>query len=205
MSVIYNILFNSITAGLVIVVIFCVTFLLKKRSGIKHLKYIWILIAANMFLPFGQLILPYTYIIEMKDYILCRSDFEIPIRDVLFILWMFITVILLVYYGLGYVRMYRKSIRWSKKNDYKLVDELAKITANNIGLKNIPEIRIMDKSTRGPFTTGIIKNIIYLSKEKMEQNDLKYILKHEMMHCRNKDIIQMITLSFRIVRVIMFP
>ena len=40
-----------------------------------------------------------------------------------------------------------------------------------------------------PFTTGVVRNIIILPNGNLNKTDLKYILKHEAVHCKNKDIL----------------
>ena len=47
----------------------------------------------------------------------------------------------------------------------------------------------MEDLVVSPFTTGVVGNIIILPDESLNEKDLKYVIKHEAVHCKNKDIL----------------
>ena len=120
--------------------------------------------------------------------------------DVLFAVWLMVAVVLAVYFAEGYRRMRSKIRRWSSRCEGERVQEVFAELAAEYGLKRIPEVRILKDSSAGPFTTGVLKNIIILPDENLQEKDLRFILKHELTHCKNKDILW--RLLFLVVNVI---
>lgn len=85
--------------------------------------------------------------------------------------------------------MKQKIRRWSNKCADSQVKDMLKEICTEIKLKNIPEIRIIEDAAASPFTTGMVRNIIILPNGNLNKTDLKYVLKHEAVHCKNKDIL----------------
>ncbi|MCM1046333.1 MAG: M56 family metallopeptidase [Candidatus Gastranaerophilales bacterium] len=125
---------------------------------------------------------------------------SLTVADVLFAVWIIVAVALAVYFAEGYRRMRGKIRRWSSECEEKRVQEVFSELVAECGLKKIPEVRIMRDSSAGPFTTGVLKNMIILPDENLQEKDLRFILKHELTHCKNKDILW--RLLFLIVNVI---
>ncbi len=187
-SLILGLMSSSLTGGLGILLVGGIFFLDKRGSKIPYEKYIWILLAVSMFFPFAGCYLPYTYIMEVPDYMIKRAWGEISLAAILIICWFVFGVALAVYYSIGYQKMYRKMMRWSRESQEKSIKKIISETASELGMKRLPEVRIMEKEIQGPFTIGLRKNIIFLQREEMSDKDLCYILKHEMVHCQKKDI-----------------
>lgn len=117
------------------------------------------------------------------------SKTELTVADVLFAVWACVSVLLAAYFAVGYRRMRSKIRRWSSECGDGHVQEVVREIAAQCKLKRIPEVRIMKDSEEGPFTTGVLKNIIILPDDALHERDLRFILKHEMIHCRNNDIL----------------
>lgn len=126
---------------------------------------------------------------EQGQFIERASRIEITTADILFALWACVGILLAVYYTAGYWRMKGKIRRWSSSCEDCAVMEMLSETAAQCGLKRIPEVRIMQGSATGPFTTGVLKNVIILPDDDISEKDLRFILKHEVVHCRNRDIV----------------
>ena len=116
------------------------------------------------------------------------SGMELTAADVLFAVWACICVLLMVYYTAGYRKLRGKLRRWSSECEDAHVQQVITEVAAECKLKRIPEVRIMKDSEEGPFTTGVLKNIIILPDDALHEKDLRFILKHEAIHCRNHDI-----------------
>ena len=114
---------------------------------------------------------------------------ELTIADVLFAVWLCICILLTFYYVAGYRKMKSKIRRCSSACEDGHEQQIIQEIAAECRLKKIPEVRIMKDSEEGPFTTGILKNIIILPDGALHEKDLRFILKHEMIHCRNHDIL----------------
>lgn len=116
------------------------------------------------------------------------SKMELTVADVLFVVWGCICILLAAYYAAGYRRMRNRIRRWSSECEEGHVQKVTREIAAECKLKRIPEVRIMKDSAEGPFTTGVLKNIIILPDDALQERDLRFILKHEAIHCRNHDI-----------------
>ncbi len=117
-----------------------------------------------------------------------NSGAELTVADVLFAVWACMCVLLTVYYAVGYWKMRGSIRRWSSECEDVHVQQVITEVAAECKLKRIPEVRIMKDSEEGPFTTGVMRNIIILPDDALHEKDLRFILKHEAIHCRNHDI-----------------
>ncbi|MCM1191077.1 MAG: M56 family metallopeptidase [Butyrivibrio sp.] len=113
---------------------------------------------------------------------------ELTVTDVIFIAWACVGILLAVWYTAGYWRMRSRIRRWSSECVNGHVWKLMGETAAECKLKNLPQLRIMQGSTEGPFTTGVFGSIIVLPDDALQEKDLRFILKHEVIHCRNHDV-----------------
>ena len=202
--------------GTISIVVAIIIFSLCKRYSAKCRKNVWILISIALLFPFWNRInLPVDISVSIPDVVIREyteenealyatskdtntetaklkeneRPTEITIGDVLTVLWVSVSVALAIYYLAGYVKMHRKMLRWSSRCEEAKVKEILLEIATELKLKNIPELRIMQDSAKGPFTTGVKGSIIFLPAEKLNEKDLQYILKHEAVHCKEKDIL----------------
>lgn len=118
-----------------------------------------------------------------------KSQVEITTQKIIFALWLCVSIILAVYYLAGYFLMRHKLKRWSSECQDEEVLKAIRDIASELEMKSIPEVHILEYSNQGPFTTGIIRNVVYLPDENLLENDLYYILKHEFVHCKERDIL----------------
>ena len=97
--------------------------------------------------------------------------------------------VLSIYYLIGYLKMWKKAKRWSDKCQDEEIEKIVKEIVAELSIKHIPSIRIMKNSDRGPFTSGIMRKVVFLPDENWLAKDLHYILKHELVHCKERDIL----------------
>ncbi len=149
------------------------------------------------FIPFHVFHFRGAYTAEIPDMVLREFESqavngagkqEMEGGDVLFAIWACVGVLLTVYYAVGYRRMWGRIRRWSSECENGYVQQTTREVAAECKLKRIPEVRIMKDSEEGPFTTGVLRNIIILPDDALHEKDTQFILKHEMVHCRNHDI-----------------
>lgn len=109
--------------------------------------------------------------------------------------WIF-TLILLIWvigvfaFGIYHYKKEKKIFKLLEENSYKaqtsevaiITKEICKKSEINqdipIRISNIVDI---------PFTTGIFRPIIFLPEMKIENNNLQFIIKHELIHCKYHD------------------
>lgn len=107
----------------------------------------------------------------------------------LFAVWSAGILFLIFYYLMIYHKTCTRVRRWSHEcQDEWIMGKVTDVAAE-VGLSKIPRIRILESSTDGPFTMGILKNFVFLPESDYAEKDLYYILKHELIHCREKDIL----------------
>lgn len=112
---------------------------------------------------------------------------KLSTEKILFCIWLTGALLLTAYHVWLYWKMCRKVKRWSRDCQDEELHKIATSIAADLGVKNIPKIRLIKSD--GPFTMGIFKNIIFLPDEELFEKDMYYILKHELMHCGERDIL----------------
>lgn len=221
---------TSIVVGVCIVVLHIFFFFCRDSYSAKCRKVIWVLTAFCLLVPFQLFTAPRAYTAEIPDMVLKEmvhvrtshergdaeqlaladvsgldlspdvSRVEITVTDVAFLLWVCIGILMASYYMVGYWRMKRKIKRWGKECDDESTRTLLTEVSNQYGLKRIPGLCVLQDSLAGPFTTGVLKSVVVLPDEAISERDLGFIMKHEILHCRNKDILW--KLLFLVVNII---
>ena len=175
---------TSVVTGLSIAVAGILLRAGRKRYSARCRKSIWIFMAFCLLMPFHLFRFPGAYTAEIPDV----SQSELTVADVLFVIWACVGVLLAVYFTVGYRRMWGRIRRWSSECEDDHVQEVLAEVAAECQLKRIPKVYIMKDSAEGPFTTGVLRNIIILPDDALQERDLRFILKHEVIHCKNHDI-----------------
>lgn len=108
-------------------------------------------------------------------------------QNLLVLLWGAGSVSVLFFSVLSHVLFRRKMFQRSKRcAKERIVNTTAEI-AGEIGLKRIPQVRLMKDCQTGPFTVGILRNTIFLPDTDYQEADLRYIIRHELIHCAGGD------------------
>lgn len=103
------------------------------------------------------------------------------------LVWSVGSCIFLVYHLLG-AWYYRKQIlRWSRKAKEQRIEELVTQIAKQLDLKKQPEIYVCNK-IESPALMGLFHPILILPKDWGSELELEFILRHELVHYRQKDI-----------------
>ena len=114
---------------------------------------------------------------------------ELTATDMLFVLWACAAAALLVYYAAGYWIWKRNMMRrgqecWNIKTLKILKEEV-----DRYKIKAFPRLFLLQDSSIGPFTMGVFQNTIVLPEDISDERELRFILKHELLHCKQKDIL----------------
>lgn len=62
--------------------------------------------------------------------------------------------------------------------------------AEEYKMRIVPEVRLMKAEAVSPFAIGFFHNTVYLPNIDFEEKSMRYVLKHELFHCSNKDILK---------------
>ena len=112
---------------------------------------------------------------------------QITSQSILMILWGCGCAVVILYYLLGNIIFYRRMIQRSESCTNKNIIAMTIKLANELGLKKIPEVRLTSDNQTGPYTVGFFRNTIVLPNKDYHEKDLKYIIRHELVHCANRD------------------
>ncbi len=181
-SVISSILFYSL--GLIIL------FVLRHNNGFmiryaaSSLLFLSVLSLIRLFTPFD---LTWAYVIRSENFLPKVIDilsskpegFPLPVGHSLILLWCVGTFAFFV----GYLIKDIVSYRAHRSFPYMMTEQLRRVSAS-LGIRY--KIKLSPAICQ-PYTVGIIKPIIYLPLIKCSDDELCYILLHELQHIKSQD------------------
>lgn len=110
----------------------------------------------------------------------------VEVRHLLISIWIAVSIILLIQLVFNYFRLNRDIANLSCTKDEKL-DEILR----EIGQKEKKQLKVEVVKSQGvntPFGVGIIRKKILIPDREYNSRDLFYILKHEYIHHKNRDL-----------------
>lgn len=197
----------SVTMSVLVLGFIVATPWLSKRYSAKWLYYIWLVLVVGLIIPFR--VHPDTAFIQMNaapDYIQqiipgnagnivdSTISTNTPSQDLSAISWYQIGICLwvaglfafMVYHGLKHFRFLRMVNRWSEQPDKQMNDTLQKIKAD-MGITTPVKLQICS-CISSPMMIGFIRPTILLPWSDFSADELPYILKHELVHFKRKDL-----------------
>ncbi|CZR73956.1 Regulatory protein BlaR1 [Clostridioides difficile] len=198
---------NLIQTTIVCSFAICILLFLKKYLFKKFSKrfnyYIWLIIVFRMLL----FVFNYTVMYEVKEpkeNTVGNNITQINIFTdnnlMLYVayLWLFVTIVIAVYTFIKYTRFKNLVVDVS----YDIEDDVNYIYKNllkELNMKKKIELRGSDELI-SPAGMGLFKSYIFLPDYPYSKDELAWILKHELMHFKNKDIlIKFLVLSVKII------
>ena len=115
------------------------------------------------------------------------TNWQITSQSILVAIWCFGCAVVILYYLLGHIIFYRKMMQSSEECSNKNILATTIRMSYELGLKETPEVRQTSDDQTGPYTVGFFRNIIVLPDKDYHEKDLKYIIRHELVHCANSD------------------
>lgn len=128
------------------------------------------------------------------------SKKEITVTDVLFTIWICVGVAMSIYYILSYWMLQKKIKRWGHDCEDAGIQKILMDVSSQYKMQKVPKLCILQDSSIGPFATGVLRNTIVLPSDIPNERDMRFIIKHEILHCKNKDIL--LKLFFLFVNII---
>ena len=118
------------------------------------------------------------------------SNQALTVQQVILLVWACVGILLTAYYLLSYLKTHHRIMHSSYLCTNEDIIKLFSETTAELGINKIPQLRIVKNyDDVGPFTMGIVKTTVFLPGEDIPFHDLKYILKHELIHCQKRDIL----------------
>ncbi len=108
-------------------------------------------------------------------------------QDVLMMLWACGCMGVLVYYLSVHAVFCHRMAQKSEECADEGILAMAADMAGELGMKRVPRIRLTRGTQTGPFTIGFFRSTVFLPDTGYQKRDLRYILRHELVHCAGRD------------------
>lgn len=179
---------SALVGGAGVLLIYLLIPVLGRKLNVKWEKYIWLWQALCMLISLSGYHLSKGCMVEVSDYIFVGKNGEQSLWWYLTGCWFAVSVMLMLYYIISYQKQYRKVIHWSRESNKEAISKIALEAAVTLQMKKPPQIRIMENTDRSPFVMGLVKEFLVLPDGDLSEKDIHYILRHEMIHLKKKDI-----------------
>lgn len=112
---------------------------------------------------------------------------QLTSQDILTLLWSVGAVGILSFSLLSHYAFCRKMMRRSRRCADQAILRIAAELAEELGLRRMPRLRLISGVQTGPFTVGFFCNTVFLPEDDYQERDLRYIIRHELVHCAGRD------------------
>nr|WP_330409454.1 M56 family metallopeptidase [Clostridioides difficile] len=199
-----NLIKTTIVCSLgICLLLFLKRYLFKKFSK-RFNYYIWLIVVFRMLL----FLFNYTIVYEVKESKentvgnnITQIDISTDNNLMLYVayLWLFVTIVIAVYTFIKYTRFKNLVVDVSYDIEDNDINCIYKNLLKELNIKKKIELRGSDELI-SPAGMGLFKSYIFLPDYPYSKSELTWILKHELMHFKNKDIlIKFLVLSVRII------
>lgn len=199
-----NLIKTTIVCSLgICLLLFLKRYLFKKFSK-RFNYYIWLIIVFRMLL----FLFNYTIVYEVKEpkenalgNNITQIDISTDNNLMLYVayLWLFVTIVIAVYTFIKYTRFKNLVVDVSYDIEDNDINCIYKNLLKELNIKKKIELRGSDELI-SPAGMVLFKSYIFLPDYSYSKSELTWILKHELMHFKNKDIlIKFLVLSVRII------
>ena len=149
------------------------------------------LIAIDVTTPVANLELPAFYIPQAYQ----GAAISFAWWQIIFAIWIVGAVASLAFYTFKHYKFTKTVKRWSSPVIDAAVLEIFEATKSSLGIKR--RVGLLESSgTSGPILLGIFKPRIFLPNTKLAQDELKFILMHELTHYKRGDLFYKLLVLF---------
>lgn len=181
----------------VLITIVCLLFrtdFIMKKLGPKCMILVFLTIVVRMFLP---LEFPFTYSLRIEDiltplrriftYAILKEPVELLVWHGLIVFWVVGIVFFLIQKAVVYGRCLR-TISLLEEQSWE--DICARYQFDITGYEDLRKIRfVFGRYFTSPYLLGLGKNYLVMPEKEYSNEEFRYIVLHELMHVRNKDIL----------------
>ena len=219
---IVSILWVSAICGVFILGIWALSPALNKHFIAKWKYWAWILIALRLVVPINFGLPQFTAPVAMSEVISIQympvaelfTPAQLPpqadttetltysppslietitLYQVIFLIWIAGSIVFATIQIARYFTAKRKILRWSVASKRQEIDETLLSLSQEMGIKTTI-YPMINKEVTSPMIMGLIRPVLMLPHEDYEINDLDFILRHELTHFKNKDIVYKVIL-----------
>ncbi|MCL1862291.1 MAG: M56 family metallopeptidase [Defluviitaleaceae bacterium] len=209
-----NILWISVVCGMFIIGIWALSPILNKHFIAKWKYWAWMLIMIRLVVPFNFGLPQFNAPAGMSEVIaiqnmpvaelftplpfMVQADTTEPMDNmtlyqVLFLIWLVGSVVFATFQAVRYFIAKRRILRWSVVPKRHEVEETLSNLSAEMGIKTTI-FPMVNKEISSPLIMGLVCPVLMLPHEDYESNDLAFILRHELTHFKNKDIVYKLAL-----------
>lgn len=186
----------SLSLGIipVLLLLFLVRSLLKRRFGAGWMRLIWLAVLIRLLVPYPllgrSLLQPNLFAPAMHQELPGQGGsllMQVPLLDWIAVVWLAVAALLFLYHILDYGLFRQHLLRWSREPvdaDYKAIAEKVRCfwqLPRALKILICPEMKT-------PAAVGFFAPVILLPSEQFDDADLELILHHEAAHLRRGDI-----------------
>ena len=195
----------SISMSVLTLVLIALTPLLSKRYDAKWLYYAWLVIVAGLVIPFRfrfHIWIPSDAIPSTIQQALPgnagnasaapiaaanQGPLTIPWVQIVCALWLAGVVAFLICHGLRHARFIGMVKRWGRQVDDPQSLEVLENIEKDMGIAGRVGLQICS-CVSSPMMTGFVNPVILLPRPDFPADELPYILRHELVHFKRKDL-----------------
>lgn len=195
---------NSITMSFVIIFYMLATKILQKNYVAKWRYYSWVIPVLALLIPlripipvllksesrFGRLLCQTQKIsksLPQTNAAISNYHQGISWNQILTFVWISGIILFFCYFVWKHIRFLAVIKRWRIKIKDKYILEIYHDLASEMQISNIPEL-IYCSCVQTPMMFGFFKPVLLLPHSDYAEADLKFLLKHELVHYQRKDI-----------------
>lgn len=208
----------TLTASVIITVLLLISPLLNKKYTAKWRYFVWIILAVRLVIPVNFTLPSPPVVIEPREMqtmfspapAISTSAETAPsitgadanfaentgavtqhtvasLEQIISILWLAGIILFISYQYISYALFKKSILRWSIPVRNKRIIEIRNQLLADMSIKKSIEIMTCKKIS-GPIMMGVRRPVILLPHEDFCIDDLKFILKHELIHYKRHDI-----------------
>ena len=220
-QLVVNIVWISVVCGVFIIGIWSLSPILNKRYIAKWKYWAWMLITFRLVVPINFSLLQFTAPAGMSDVIAVQnvpvaelftpllfpvqttepftySTYSliesITLYQVLFLIWLIGSIVFVTVQLARYFIAKRKILRWSIVPKRQEIDETISSLSREMGINTIIFPMVNKEIASPTMIMRLVRPVLMLPHEDYESNDLAFILRHELTHFKNKDILYKVAL-----------
>ncbi len=204
----------SISVGIILLLLFILTPLFRKRLAPSVRRFLWVLLALRLLLPFQ-----YAWPVELVNVPVSSVPFSMdmlpsgafsrqqdgtgrsdmrdtpepsgqgpvwsPLR-VLTVLWIAGALLFTLYQSIAYCHTRRALLRWAAPPEDEQMTRMLDVTAEKLALKRRPVLLVSAQSVT-PLVIGFWRPVLILPHGKYTEEALPFIFRHELTHIKSGD------------------
>lgn len=202
----------SLITSLIILVVILISRLFGKRYNVKWRYWIWLVIAVRLLLPFNFELTNNLFQIDLSDKLMEESiapELALPVNDsqsnftqtiveqgntmlnmvdILAWIWLILVLVFFVYHLISYFLFRKDALRWSQSiSNQDVVLTITRVFSEMNVSSSVPVLT--SEKVPNPMLVGFLRPILFLPHETYTQEELQFIIKHELIHYKRKDIL----------------